>query len=66
MTKIIENKIQCKKCKEIIESKTRHDAVWCSCGSVGVDGGHFYAKRMFKDSEDDYIELLVEEEIDED
>lgn len=36
--KILVNKIQCKKCKDIIESKHVHDFKWCSCKSIIVDG----------------------------
>jgi hypothetical protein len=46
MEKIIVNKIQCKNCKDIIESKTRHNMVWCKCGKVAVDGGHDYLRRV--------------------
>lgn len=45
MEKIKTNKIKCLKCKDIIESKHRHDFVWCSCGAVAVDGGKDYQKR---------------------
>ena len=37
--KILVNKIQCKKCKDIIESKHVHDFKWCKCRSIAVDGG---------------------------
>lgn len=37
--KILVNKIQCKKCKDIIKSKHVHDFKWCSCKSITVDGG---------------------------
>jgi hypothetical protein len=43
------NKAQCLKCKQIIESKHRHDYVTCKCGSVSVDGGKDYLKRSAKD-----------------
>lgn len=36
------SKLQCKKCGDIIESKYRHDFVWCSCKSIFVDGGKDY------------------------
>jgi tRNA(Ile2) C34 agmatinyltransferase TiaS len=39
------NKAQCKKCDDIIESKHRHDFVWCKCGAIAVDGGKDYLKR---------------------
>lgn len=45
MKRIITNKIRCKKCGDIIESKHRHDFVVCKCGAVAVDGGHDYLKR---------------------
>lgn len=37
-------KIICKKCGDVIESKSRHDMVWCRCGSVAIDGGEDYCK----------------------
>ena len=62
MRKIIENKIKCKHCGDIIESTHVHDFKWCSCGKVAVDGGHYYLKRSFVTSpEADYEELSVEE-----
>ena len=39
MPKIIRNAIRCKKCGDVIESKTVHDFKFCSCGSCAVDGG---------------------------
>jgi len=39
MPRIIRNAIRCKKCGDIIESKTVHDFKFCSCGSCAVDGG---------------------------
>lgn len=57
--KIIANKIQCKKCKEIIESESVHDYKMCKCKTVAVDGGKEYMKRAFPKwaPEDWYIEL---------
>lgn len=54
--KIYANKVKCKKCGDIIESKDRHDFEWCSCGSVGVDGGKDYLRRSAQNL-DDFIEL---------
>ena len=39
MPKIIRNAIRCKKCGDVIESKTIHDFKFCGCGSCAVDGG---------------------------
>lgn len=58
MITIVSNKIKCKHCGDIIESKYTHDFKWCKCKSVAVDGGTDYLKRCFKtDPEDDYEEL---------
>ena len=42
---ILKNKAQCNKCKDIIESKHRHDFVKCKCGAIFVDGGRDYLRR---------------------
>ena len=52
---IISNKIKCKKCGDIIESKSTNDYKKCSCGAVTVDGGKDYLKRI--GNEKDYEEL---------
>ena len=57
MRKIIVNKIQCKKCGDIIESKTVHDFKFCKCGAIAVDGGHDYLRRA--GNLEDYICLSV-------
>lgn len=62
MKKIIVNKIRCKKCGDIIESKSRHDFVTCKCGKVSLDGGHDYIRRC-ADSLDDYEELSEYENV---
>ena len=46
--KIIINKIRCKKCNDIIESKTVNDFKKCKCGAVAIDGGKQYLKRLGK------------------
>lgn len=55
--KIISNKIKCKKCGDIIESKSTNDLKICSCGAVAVDEGTEYLKRI--GNENDYIELSI-------
>lgn len=54
-TKIIENKIACRKCGEIIESTSVHDFRSCACGAVSVDGGKDYLRRI--GSPTDMIEM---------
>ena len=65
LERIIENKIRCKHCDTIIESKHRHDYQMCKCGKVSVDGGHMYLRRGFMVSPDDYEDLSIIEEVQE-
>lgn len=53
--KILVNKIHCKKCKDIIESKYVHDFKWCVCRNIAVDGGLEYLRRV--GNLEDIIEL---------
>lgn len=38
------NKIRCKLCNTVIESKFTHDFQTCSCGKVFIDGGYEYRR----------------------
>ena len=65
--KILCNKIRCKHCGDVIESRTPHEFVTCSCRAVAVDGGHDYLRRCFKDKGcyvdlSETIEISAEEE----
>lgn len=62
--KIIKNAVQCLKCKDIIESKYRHDYVTCSCGNVSVDGGTDYLRRCFKE-QGTWVDCSISERIQE-
>jgi hypothetical protein len=42
---ILENKVKCLKCEDIIVSAHRHDFNSCSCGKISVDGGMDYLRR---------------------
>lgn len=44
--KIITNSVRCHLCGEIIESRYRHDFVYCKCGNIAVDGGKEYLRRV--------------------
>ena len=55
--KIFVNQIQCKQCGSIIVSEHSHDLKWCPCGSVAVDGGTDYLKRLARDPAAEYVEL---------
>ena len=54
---IINNKIKCKKCGDIIKSISTNDYKKCSCCAVAVDGGKDYLKRI--GNEEDYEELSI-------
>lgn len=58
-TVILVNKCQCRKCNDIIESKSVHDFVWCKCGAIFTDGGNVYVRRGAVDF-DDIIDLTEE------
>lgn len=65
---LLKNKIKCNKCGDVIESKNRHDFVWCKCKSVAVDGGLSYLRRC-GNKEDiteacEYREATIEEKKD--
>ena len=55
------NKIKCKKCGNIIESKTTNDLKRCSCGAVAVDGGKEYLKRIGNDEEYEELSIMIEQ-----
>ena len=38
------NRVQCRVCKEVIESRARHEYVTCKCGAVSIDGGPDYTR----------------------
>ena len=61
MPKIIRNAIRCKKCGDVIESKTVHDFKFCSCGSCAVDGGLDYLRRC--GNREDWEELSEAEKV---
>lgn len=36
--------LKCLLCRDVIESKHRHDYVTCKCGAVSLDGGTAYSR----------------------
>lgn len=64
MKKIIVNKVRCKKCNDIIESKHSYDFKQCLCGAIFIDGGTDYQRFGWginqseeKPAIDDYIDF---------
>ncbi len=41
---LLRNLVRCKKCGDIIESRSTHDHQVCKCGFVSVDGGLEYTR----------------------
>ena len=44
MKELVKNAFKCKKCGQLVESKTRHDFATCKCGNF-TDGGLEYIRR---------------------
>lgn len=65
MQKILRNMIKCNLCGDIIESTYRHEFVSCKCGCCSVDGGIDYLRRGFTNSKEDFTELSVLEDCEE-
>lgn len=62
MKGIVRNAIRCRHCGDVIESKSVHDFVTCTCGACSVDGGYDYLRRCcITVPEKDYFELSVVE-----
>ena len=59
---ILKNAIQCNKCKDIVESKHRHDFVTCSCGACANDGGRDYLRRLGNPEDYTDISKVIAEE----
>lgn len=60
--RIVHNRIRCKKCGNVIESKTVHDYVECSCGACAVDGGKDYLRRCgYPENWEDCSEVVAAE-----
>ena len=62
MQKIVRNMIKCNLCEAIIESTYRHEFVSCKCGCCSVDGGTDYLRRCFPNSRDDFTEMSIFED----
>lgn len=54
--KLIRNAAQCRQCGAVIESKHRHDFVWCKCKAIFIDGGLEYSRGGYNDPLD-FIDL---------
>ena len=62
MLRIICNKIKCNYCGDVIESKNTHDYKVCKCGKCACYGGLKGLNRDYVYSHEDYIELSITEE----
>jgi hypothetical protein len=60
--KIIKNMIKCKRCGDIIESKSVHDYKSCSCGLVSIDGGCAYIRRCGDPEDWEELSVMLEDE----
>lgn len=44
--KLLLNQAKCKLCGDVIQSTSIHDIKQCKCGSISVDGGNEYVRRI--------------------
>jgi hypothetical protein len=47
--RLLRNAAECKRCGDVIESRSVHDFVACKCGEIFVDGGLSYLRRGARD-----------------
>lgn len=55
---ILSNQVRCHKCGDEPFSANRHDFKYCKCGSIAVDGGMDYLRRI-GDSTHVYEEMSI-------
>lgn len=60
--RILRNRARCRRCNQVIESRSQHDFVTCNCGAISVDGGTAYLRRCADDL-NDVIEMSEYEEV---
>ncbi len=60
--RILCNCARCRRCNQVIESRSRHDFVTCNCGAISVDGGTEYLRRLAADL-GDVVEMSEFEEV---
>jgi hypothetical protein len=60
LIKAYRNRAKCLKCGDIIESKSVHDFVQCSCEEIFVDGGLEYFRAGARDMKN--FQAMYEEE----
>lgn len=63
MIKILVNKVRCKKCNDVIESRHSHDVKRCKCSAIYIDGGTDY-QRYGWGGENSFDRQKVEDFID--
>lgn len=44
---LLRNAARCRVCEDVIESTHVHDEKSCTCGTISVDGGHYYDRRTW-------------------
>lgn len=54
------NRIRCKRCDDIIESRDIYDQKFCKCRSVAIDGGKDYQRILWASgNSEEWIENLI-------
>lgn len=58
---IKENKVQCKRCGDILISDNLFERIFCTCGAIYIEGGTDYLFRG-ADDPDNIIELSTKDD----
>jgi len=58
-TRILQNQVRCNKCGDEPYSAHRHDFKYCKCGSIAVDGGMSYLRRVGNYSKKNTTEMSI-------
>jgi len=61
--KLIQNQVRCNRCGDEPYSASVHDYKECKCGSIAVDGGLSYTRRVGNINEYTEISMSLEEEV---
>lgn len=61
MTRVLRNRVRCRLCGDVIESRDVHHMVTCRCGKSMTDGGLEYVRRTTDETTEDLSEYAPEE-----
>lgn len=63
MRRLVQNQVECLKCGDKPLSAHRHDFNTCQCGSISVDGGLEYTRRIGDTKNTRDMSLMMDESV---